>query len=137
MRDAILPARCGPPDVLRCVSGGANEARSIGSIPSLVRAESGACDRERSGATGPWWITPHAVRRYIQRCPGARRLTYDQALGRLIDEAGRAHLVKARRNAGEELWRGGKPHRLRFVVARGNSGLPQLVTVLRGCDATR
>ena len=90
-----------------------------------------------SSAKGRWFITPHGVRRYIERCPGARRLTYEQALGRLIDESTKAHFVKARRNEGEELWRGGKPHRLRFVVCRANAGLPQLVTVLRGCDAHR
>lgn len=88
-----------------------------------------------SGSRGRWFITPHAVRRYIERCPGARPLTYEQALARLIRESEKAHMVKARRNPGEELWRGGKPHRLRFVVARGNGGMPQLVTVLRGCDA--
>lgn len=90
-----------------------------------------------SALSGRWFITPHAVRRYIERCPGARRLTYEQAFGQLISESELAHLVKARRNPGEELWRGGKPHRLRFVVARGNGGLPQLVTVLRGCDTIR
>lgn len=86
---------------------------------------------------GRWWISPHAVRRYIERCPGARRLSYGEALERLIAASETAHFVKTRRNSGEELWRGPKPYRLRFVVCRANAGLPQLVTVLRGCDANR
>jgi hypothetical protein len=90
-------------------------------------------------AGGRWFITPHAVRRYIERCPGARLLTYEQALEMLIDESERAHRVKIRRNAGEELWRGGKPWRLRYVVRVDVPAgtLPQLLTVLRGCDAPR
>lgn len=103
-----------------------------------MRSHDGPFDRSSTSApSGRWFCTPHAVRRYIERCPGARRLTYEQALRRLIVDSEKAHLVKARRNPGEELWRGGKPHRLRFVVARGNAGLPQLVTVLRGCDTLR
>lgn len=102
-----------------------------------MRFHDGPLNRSSTSVHGRWWITPHAVRRYIERCPGARRLSFEQALERLIVASEAAHLVKARRNPGEELWRGGKPHRLRFIVARGNHGLPQLVTVLRGCDANR
>lgn len=87
-----------------------------------------------AGGRGRWFITPHAVRRYIERCPGARQISYEEALERLISASETAHFVKARRNPGEELWRGGKPDRLRFVIARVHGGLPQLVTVLRGCD---
>lgn len=83
---------------------------------------------------GRWWISPHAVRRYRERAPGKRLLTYEQALAEIITESERAHFVRDNGD-GTEQWRGAKPHRLRFRVARGNAGKPQLVTVLRGCDA--
>lgn len=83
---------------------------------------------------GRWFITPHAVKRYQSRiCPG---MTYEQAREDLIAESERAHFV--RRGPGlpgvsdlAELWRGGKPKRMRFVVMPADgSELPQLVTVL-------
>jgi hypothetical protein len=106
-----------------------SEAEAAGEVPALVR--------EPEGARGRWFITPHAVRRYIERCPGAGCLSYERALERLIDESERAHFVKDRRNPEEQLWRCGKPWRLRFVVADRGHGKPVLVTVLRGCDAPR
>lgn len=72
---------------------------------------------------GRWFITPHAVRRFIARInPGD---TYEQALARLIDASERAHLVKVRSDGVEE-WRGPKPLRLRFRVTKAG----QLLTVL-------
>lgn len=86
-------------------------------------------------AAGEFFITGHAVRRFRERVPGAGRLSYDQALGELIRTMRDAHFVKTLNN-GLDLWRGPKPHRLRLRVAAGRSGLlPQLVTVVRGCDA--
>ena len=83
------------------------------------------------GAVGRFFITPHAVRRYQERVPGASS-RYDTALGELIRLCDGAHFVK---QVGDfELWRTGKPERLRLRVLRGNSGLPQVVTVVRGHD---
>lgn len=85
-------------------------------------------------AAGEFFITGHAVRRFRERVPGAARLSYDQALTQMIQQMKRAHYVKQIRD-GLDLWRGPKPHRLRLRVAPGGSGLlPQVVTVLRGCD---
>jgi len=81
-------------------------------------------------ARGAWFITPHAVRRYIDRI--APHLTYEQALAELIHESERAHMVKVVEDV--EHWRGAKPRRLRFRVSRRGAGLPQLITVLRGHD---
>jgi len=69
-------------------------------------------------ATGRFFITPHAVRRFIKRVrPGA---SYNEALGELIRLSDGAHLVK--RVVGDygddvEIWRTGKPLRMRLVVA--------------------
>ena len=82
---------------------------------------------------GAWFITPHAVRRYIERI--APHLSYGQALAELISESERAHFVRADETC--EQWRGAKPRRLRFRVARGEAGLPQLVTVLPSHDKGR
>jgi hypothetical protein len=81
---------------------------------------------------GRWFITPHAVRRYIQRvAPG---LTYEQALGELVHLSESARRVKERA-PGIWLWRGPKPRRLRFVVStRGAGELPQLLTLYAGHD---
>jgi hypothetical protein len=83
-------------------------------------------------AVGRFFITPHAVRRYQERTPSASR-DFDVALGELIRLAENAHFVK--RVGDFELWRTGKPTRLRLRVMRGNAGLPQVVTVVRGHDA--
>lgn len=84
-----------------------------------------------AGAVGRWFVTPHAVRRYIERVPGRREWTYGQARDEIVRESRHAHFVRCQVN-GLELWRAGKPLRTRFLVARGFAGLPQLVTVLRG-----
>ena len=81
---------------------------------------------------GRWFITPHAVLRYMRRVrPGC---SYEQALGDLIHLSRAARLVK-RLNTGGWLYRGPKPHRLRLIVEESPAGpLPQLVTVLKGHD---
>lgn len=101
------------------------------------------------GATGNWFVTPHAVQRYQQRVePG---LTYEQALARLIDLSNTARYVKTyerdpdspseKYRNGYELWRGPRPRRLRCWIAQphveeiaGHKALPQLVTVFAGDD---
>lgn len=89
----------------------------------------------KHGARGRWFVSPHAVRRFIERF--APRLDYDGALESLIEQSVTAHFVKLTRHGGIdgfELWRGPKPWRARFVVHPGGSGLPVLVTVLFAFD---
>jgi len=102
-------------------------------VPGLVRAQQGPCHRQSAGIAGPWFITPHAVQRYRERCPGKLRLTYEQALGELVRLSAEARFVK-RLPTGCDLWRGRKPLRLRMYVAHDNPGKPQLVTVKRGFE---
>lgn len=78
-------------------------------------------------ARGKWFITPHAVRRYVERCrPG---LFYELALGELVAAS---ETAKLRREVepGVLEYVGPKPHRWRYRVATGGQGLPQLLTVL-------
>ena len=78
-------------------------------------------------ARGRWFITPHAVRRYVERCrPG---LSYERALGELVEASEAAKLVREI-EPGILLYVGPKPHRWRYRVATGGTGLPQLLTVL-------
>lgn len=79
--------------------------------------------------TGRWFITPHAVRQYQRRYGGDTR--YEQALAELIRISDLAHFVKNIHN-GVELWRVGKPLRMRMIVSSRFQGRPQLVTVLKG-----
>lgn len=78
---------------------------------------------------GRWFITPHAVRRYLQRVDGS--LSYEQALGQLIHASESARYSREYEPA-IELWRGPRPRRLRFIVSRRLPGLPQLLTVYAG-----
>ena len=89
---------------------------------------------------GKWFITPHAVRRYIERVD--RSASYEQALAELVRCSERARRVKEIAR-GVWLYREGKPRRLRFrvavapVTADGRPGKPQLLTVMRGHDLAR
>lgn len=77
---------------------------------------------------GRWFITPHAVRRFIERyCP---TLTYEQALGHLVEAALVAHRDGLYKGGPAEIWRVGP---LSMVVGppRGEWVAPQLITVLR------
>lgn len=65
------------------------------------------------GVSGKWFITPHAVRRYRERC--RIWLSYEDARDILIGLSMRARRIKER-GPGVELWRGPKPERLRFIV---------------------
>lgn len=80
---------------------------------------------------GRWFITPHAVHRYMARI--ARRLIYEEALAELASMSLTARYVKPAQG-GAELWRTGKPLRLRFIVGPGEGDLPALLTVLPGHD---
>jgi len=85
-------------------------------------------------AAGAWFVTPHAVRRYIERCePG---LTYEQALETLVRLSTEAQRVRDIA-PGLALYRGPKPLRVRLRVADADAGLPQLVTVLPMHDGWR
>ena len=79
-----------------------------------------------------WTVSEHAAKRYRDRCPGKRGISIEQAVTDLRELSARAHYVKTL-DSGLELWRGGKPWRLRYRVERLADGL-RLVTVLRGCD---
>lgn len=87
-------------------------------------------------AAGRWFITPHAVRRYVERIDP--RASFEVALATLIDHGERARFLRA--TTGErgpiEIWRGPRPRRLRFVVAPARSAeeKPQMLTCLFAFD---
>lgn len=81
--------------------------------------------------SGRWFITPHAVRRYIDRID--RRASYDQALRALVKHSESAHRVKEI-SPGVWLYRSGRPLRIRFRVAEFGPGAPQLLTVMGAHD---
>lgn len=85
-------------------------------------------------ARGPWFITPHAVARYIEWT--ACDLTYEEGLRVLLRESQLAELRK-QLDSGALLYlsRIGGP-RFRFVVQQPAEpdSLPQLVTVMRPYD---
>jgi len=87
-------------------------------------------------ASGHWFITPHAVRRYVKRF--APRCTYEEALSALIRESAKARRVKTL-PTGLVLYRGPKPRRLRFFLQEGVEApaLPILVTVLGRSEDVR
>lgn len=96
----------------------------------------------RSGVVGRWFVTPHAVLRYIERIrPG---LSYDEALADLIrfSLVSKKKAILPRRSGESEkfttwLWRGPRPLRLRFRVVENDRDLPQLVTVFAGHDGPK
>ncbi|HEX4959329.1 MAG TPA: hypothetical protein VF173_00725 [Thermoanaerobaculia bacterium] len=80
-------------------------------------------------ASGLWFVTPHAVRRYIKRF--APQATYEEALSTLIRASQEARRVKTL-PTGLVLYRGPRPRRLRFFLQEDVEApsLPILVTVL-------
>lgn len=105
---------------------------------ALEMREAQTLPAPRSGARGRFFITPHAVRRYIERVrPG---ISYHRALGELVIITSAGKRVGPTHDGRGEMWRGPKigtkakqdrRSRLRFVVSRGEPGeLPQVVTVL-------
>lgn len=83
-------------------------------------------------AAGRFFLTPHAVRRYMERL-AAPGLTYEQALGALLREIEGAHRVRDGR-AGCAIWRTGRPGRLRLIVDETQHPLPAVVTILPSHD---
>ncbi len=128
---AVQP-QADPSDVLSSVPSGTRAPAAERALRPVVQEEQEQRDRE-SGGAAPWEISDHAVYRYRERCPGKRDVSLAQAVKELTELATRAHFVKVL-PSGLDLWRGGRPHRLRYRVERTESGL-RLVTVLRGCDA--
>lgn len=101
-------------------------------------------------AAGPWYVTPHAVRRFARYVLGWEgrdedplpEALYRRALAEIIRESERAHFVRRypqkEGQAEADLWRGPKPRRLRYVVATTlapGARLPTLITVLPRTDA--
>lgn len=89
-----------------------------------------------SGVRGRFFVTPHAVRRYIERCKPW--LSYRRALGELISHSESAHYVR-QLDSGVQYWRGAAPARLRLFVMSplDLSNLPSLVSVLPTYDVAK
>jgi hypothetical protein len=83
--------------------------------------------------SGRFFVTPHAVARYQERVH--RGISYERALGEILEAAERAHYVKDYN--GGQYWRGPKPMRLRLLVNNAIEGLPQIVTVLPASNNSR
>lgn len=87
-----------------------------------------------TGAVGRWFVTLHAVNAFRSRAGGASWMTYERALGEIINESTAARKLKDL-DSGAELWRGPRPRRLRYIVMPDERyGLPVLVTVLFAFD---
>ena len=85
-------------------------------------------------ATGRWFVTPHAVARYRERID--RRVSYEEALDRLLAMSAAAHRTCVREDGTEE-WRVGRAHgKLRFRVqpSAQSGALPVLLSVLTAFD---
>jgi hypothetical protein len=82
---------------------------------------------------GNWFISPHAVRRFIERVwPHS---TYEEALDHLIEMSKVSKLVRQDHTPGVDMYRTpnqGKKRGIRLLVSRRLPGKPQLVTVLVG-----
>lgn len=79
---------------------------------------------------GSWYLTRAALEDYA-RLVGKTGVDLEVLRSALLQEIGRAHFVR-RQDSGAELWRGGKPLRLRFIVSTlegVGGGAPQLVRV--------
>lgn len=92
------------------------------------------------GAAGRWFVTPHAVRRYIERIDPS--MSYERALGAIIQDGIKAHRIRSlpatETLATCELWRGPKPRRLRYYIFEmGGPGLPVCATVRPTFDGWR
>lgn len=112
-------------------SCGASTAAFAGVVRGAQGGPQAEGERVKEGAKGRFFVTPHAVHRYIERVH--RGISYERALGEIIEAADRAHYVKDY-NSGQ-YWRGPKPMRLRLIVANGSGGeLPQIITILPAAD---
>lgn len=119
--------------LLRCAAAGLGLGGRTAFGFGRVRVST-AVDEQPAPIAGPWFITPHALERYVAivGSTGSR----ESDLARLGHECGRAHHVKATRDDCH-LWRGPKPRRLRFIVGPGEGEKLALVTVLPACDAAK
>jgi len=82
--------------------------------------------------TGRWFVTPHAVNRYIERVD--RKLSYDDALAHIIKDSELARFVRQlpdKDGIRVELWRGKRPHRVRYTIV-DSTPLPIVVTLKKG-----
>jgi hypothetical protein len=83
---------------------------------------------------GKFWVTPHAVHRYIERVH--RGIDYDRALSEIVDASETAHYVKDYN--GGQYWRCSRSFgRLRLLVNDCFDGLPQIVTILSASDKSQ
>lgn len=130
LRAPVQP-QADPSDVLGEVPASPRATHAATPILGVVRRAPKRGDSQ-SGAPSRWAISDHAVDRYRKRCPGKHGISLEEAVTELRDLSAGAHYVKTL-ESGLELWRGGKPWRLRYRVERCHNGI-RLVTVLRGCD---
>ena len=83
---------------------------------------------------GRWFISPHAVRRFISRAYNGA--TFEEALEKLIELSETARLIRENHTPGVDLYRtpslpGGRG-RIRLLVSRRLPGAPQLITIIVG-----
>lgn len=86
-----------------------------------------------SYAVGGFFVTPHAVARYRERVH--RGISYEKALGEIIEASSTAHRVKEYKG-GAEYWRCSRSYgRLRLLVSPSvGAELPQIMTILPAAD---
>lgn len=91
---------------------------------------------------GPWYITRSAVDDFLRITRGTVAVSdrvWEAAEDALMALAAKAHYVRDQ-ESGAQLWRGGLPLRLRYIVStaeRAEGGLPQLVRVEASYRAPR
>lgn len=94
--------------------------------PSAPRQQQRPRARPPRGIEGPWFVTPHAVRRYQER--RGPEMTYERARARLILESSAARFVRVD-TTGAQIWR--SPTGLEMVVGAGTGDRPALMTVVQ------
>lgn len=79
---------------------------------------------------GNFFVTPHAVRRFISRIsPG---MSYEQARDAIIDGVDRTDSPLVRtRNGVAYVLRVRRPYSFRAVIGPGERGAPAIITILR------
>lgn len=83
---------------------------------------------------GPWFVSPHAVRRCIERLHPS--FNYEQARDWLIKASKSAHYIRPSSQGRGEIWRASREfRRIRMMVEHyPGRELPTLCTVLTGHD---
>ena len=79
--------------------------------------------------TGRYFVTPHAVRQFIQRI--APRMDYDRALAVIIDGLNRAGPEKPTTNRCAFCVRVRGKWNFRAILCRGEGPMPAVATILR------